>query len=642
MLLKINSVYGGIRMKSRIAIMSYNKLTKAIKSTINKEELEKFIIIESSFEETKDIAKRLWDSGEADVFVSGSSNLQMIREVISTPIVPIQISGFDIMNNLLKASISGGKITIIPYEEPISNISIYKSILNIDVEEICYSNFPELNILLKKLRGEKKSTVIGSSLVCDLCDELGINSIFIYSSNSIKNAITQAIQIQQAIQLEKYKSKQFYTILNYAYSGIMATDRNNIIQIYNPMAERIVGIPKEKVIGQNADHVVENTRLPQVLASGRQEIDQLQNVNNRIILTSRVPIIVEGHGEGVVATFQDIKSIQKAEHKIRRELHSKGLISKYSFNDIKGNSKTIKNCIEIAREYADSDFTILITGESGTGKELFAHSIHNRSERRNEAFVVINCAALPESLLESELFGYERGTFTGARREGKIGLFELAHNGTILLDEIAEMPLNTQARLLRVVQEKEVMRLGSDRVITVDVRIISTTNKNLWQEVVKGRFREDLYYRLSVLELEIPTLRQRRKDILDISRDFIVANFPNLYSAYQEKWEKIFKSLQSFDFYGNVRELQNVLKRLAILVKRKPVKATFSEEELIDIAYKEKKPIRYSEMAKRKNHELNRILEVLNEFDWDKKKASEKLGISRVTLWRKLKIYGIE
>jgi len=240
------------------------------------------------------------------------------------------------------------------------------------------------------------------------------------------------------------------------------------------------------------------------------------------------------------------------------------------------------------------------------------------------------------------LFGYERGTFTGARKEGKIGLFELAHDGTILLDEIAEMPLNIQARLLRVVQEKEVMRLGSDRVITVDVRIISTTNKNLWQEVVEGRFREDLYYRLSVLELEIPALRQRRKDILDISRDFIVANFPNLYSAYQEKWEKIFKLLQSFDFYGNVRELQNVLKRLAILIRRRPLKATFSEEELIDIAYKKKKPIRYLEMAKRKNNELNRILEVLNEFDWDKKKASERLGISRVTLWRKLKIYGIE
>ena len=204
------------------------------------------------------------------------------------------------------------------------------------------------------------------------------------------------------------------------------------------------------------------------------------------------------------------------------------------------------------------------------------------------------------------------------------------------------MPLSIQARLLRVIQEKEVMRLGSDRVITVDVRIISTTNKNLWEEVVEGRFREDLYYRLSVLELEIPALRQRRKDILVISRDFIVANFPNLYSAYQEKWEKIFKLLESFDFYGNVRELQNVLKRLAILIRRRQLKDTSSEEELIKIAYKKKKTIRYSKMAKRKNNELNRMLEVLNEFDWDKKKASEKLGISRVTLWRKLKIYGIE
>jgi len=404
-------------MKSRITIMSYDKLTKAIKSTINKEELEKLIIIQSSFEETKDTAKRLWNSGEADLFVSGSSNLQMIREVISAPIVPIQISGFDIMNNLLKAKKNSGKIVIISYKEQISNINIYKSILNVDVEEICYSSMLELKILLKKFREKKIGTVIGSSLVCNLCDELGMDSILIYSSNSIKNAITQAIQIQQSIQYEKYKSKQFNTILNYTYSGIMATDKNNIIQIYNPMAERIMGIPK-------------------------QEIDQLQKIKNRIILTSRVPIVIEGRREGAVATFRDVNSIQKAEHKIRRELYSKGLISKYSFNDIKGNSKAIKKCIEIAMEYADSDFTILITGESGTGKELFAHSIHNRSERKNEAFVAINCAAIPESLLESELFGYERGTFTGARKEGKIGLFELAHNGTILLDEIAEMPLN--------------------------------------------------------------------------------------------------------------------------------------------------------------------------------------------------------
>jgi len=565
-------------MKSRIAIMSYDKLTKAIKSTINKEELEKLIIIQSSFEETKEIATRLWNSGKADVFVGGSSNLKMIRETISAPIVSIKISGFDIINNLLKAKKNSG------YKEQISNINIYKSILNIDVEEICYSNFLELKILLKKLREKKISTVIGSSLVCDLCNELGMNSIFIYSSNSIKNAITQAIQIQQSIQFEKFKSKQFNTILNYTYSGIMATDENNIIRIYNPMAERIIGIPRKKIIGQNADHVIENTRLSQVLVSGRQEIDQLQKINSRIILTSRVPIIIEGRREGAVATFRDIKSIQKAEYKIRRELFSKGLISKYSFNDIKGNSKTIKKCIEIAREYADSDFTILITGESGTGKELFAHSIHNRSERKNEAFVAINCAALPESILESELFGYERGAFTGARKEGKVGLFELAHNGTILLDEIAEIPLSIQARLLRVIQEKEVMRLGSDRIIKIDARVISTSNKNLWQEVVEGRFREDLYYRLSVLELEIPALRQRRKDILDISRDFIVANFPNLYSTYQEKWENIFKLLQSFDFYGNVRELQNVLKRLAIFIRRKLVKATFSEEELINLA----------------------------------------------------------
>ncbi|MDI6601723.1 MAG: sigma 54-interacting transcriptional regulator [Thermoanaerobacteraceae bacterium] len=626
-------------MEPRIAVMSYDRLTEAINRYIGQDELEKFLIINSSFEETRNIAEKLWNEGKADVFVSGSSNLQMIREKLNAPIVPIQISGFDIMDNLVKAKEYGRKVAIVTYKAPITNMSDYKSILNLEIHEKCYSNYYELKTLLNIIKLENFDAVIGSSLICDLCDEIGLNSIFIYSSNSIKNALVQAIHIQQSIMEEKYRSNQLNAVLNYAYSGIIATDEKEVIQIYNPMAEKIMGIPREEVIGKKVDSVIENTRLNYVLSSKKEEIDQIQKIKDKVILTSRIPIIVEDEVKGAVATFQDIKSIQKAEHKIRRELFSKGLVSKYSFDDIKGSSRVTHDCIENARQYARSDFTILITGESGTGKELFAHSIHNESERKDEAFVAVNCAALPENLLESELFGYEEGAFTGARKGGKMGLFELAHNGTIFLDEISEIPLSLQSRLLRVIQEKEVMRLGSDKIIPVDVRIISATNKDLWKEVVEGRFREDLYYRLSVLELTIPPLRERKADIPEIARDFIITNFPNLYSAYEKKWERIFKILQGYEFYGNVRELQNVLKRLSVLINSDNTKNK-SETEIVDSVYKEK--LKQEIPLNREQREINQILEILNESNWNKEKAARKLGISRTTLWRKLKTYGIE
>ncbi|MGI6423649.1 MAG: PrpR N-terminal domain-containing protein [Tepidanaerobacteraceae bacterium] len=255
-------------------------LTKAIQSSISEAQLSKLKIINSSFDETKDIVEKLWNQGEVDVFVGGSSNLQIIKESLNVPIVPIQISGFDILHNLMKAKAYGEKVVIVSFEKPIANLSLYQGILNLDVREKCYSTVSGLTKWLEKLiQGhETKVTVVGSSIVCDLCDEFGINSIFIYSSDGIKNAISQAIQIQESIQNEKYKSKQLDAILNYAYSGIMSIDENNIIRVFNPLAEKIMGIPKEKVLNKNVTHSIENTRLDKVLLTGKEEIDQIQRV----------------------------------------------------------------------------------------------------------------------------------------------------------------------------------------------------------------------------------------------------------------------------------------------------------------------------------------------------------------------------
>ncbi|OAA84965.1 sigma-54 interaction domain-containing protein [Clostridium ljungdahlii] len=238
---------------------------------------------------------------------------------------------------------------------------------------------------------------------------------------------------------------------------------------------------------------------------------------------------------------------------------NKGLIARYDFNSIKTNSSSIKECIKLSNKVAKSDLTVLITGESGTGKELFAQSIHNASLRKNWPFVAINCAAVPESLLESELFGYESGAFTGARKEGKVGLFEQANMGTIFLDEIGDMPLTLQARLLRVLQERQVMRIGSDRLINVDIRVIAATNKNLLQMVEEGQFREDLFYRINVLPINIPPVRERKEDIISLIKYFMGRKKTIRLS------DEVMEIFMNYSWPGNIREIQNVASYIKIM-----------------------------------------------------------------------------
>lgn len=624
-------------MKPRIAVMSYDRLTKSIYSNIDGEMLKKIYVINSKFKDTVNIAKKLWKEDKVDVFVGGSSNLEILKHNIpDAPIVDIKISGFSIMEDLVTAKKNSNNVAILTYKNPIIDFNSYKNIFNINIISKCFNNYNQLKNILHVLKKSGINNVIGLSMVCDACDEIGMNSIFIYSKDSIISSIGQAVQLQESIGKQKYRNSQLNAILDYAYCGIMATDENNIIQVYNPMAEKIMRINRKNVIGKPVNKTIENTRLDKIIITKKEEINQIQKVNNQTILTNRVPLVIGGQFKGAVAAFQDIKSIQNSERKVRREIYTKGLVAKYTFNDIKGKSRAIKDCITLAEKYARSDFTVLITGESGTGKELFANSIHNESKRKNEAFVAVNCAALPENLLESELFGYEEGAFTGAKKGGKIGLFELAHNGTIFLDEIAEMPKSLQSRFLRVLQEKEVMRIGSDKIIPINVRIISATNKNLWEEVLNKRFREDLYYRLNVLELDIPPLRDRRQDIPEISRELISYEFSGLYEKYQNKWEEIFRLLTSYDFWGNVRELKNILKRISIFIGSEN-KNCFDAEELVNKVYKKNE----TQISQNKRLEIERILKALSEFNGNREKTAKRLGMSRTTLWRKIKNYGI-
>lgn len=348
-----------------------------------------------------------------------------------------------------------------------------------------------------------------------------------------KDALIRNIQMEQVLEKSDL--------------GIMMTLPDGEIILYNKKFVQLLGTEIEEGITKTSDIFDEG-----VLKTLAQEElgDTLLKINGRDIVISKNRIAYEKGIYQELYFFKDVTYIKALEQTVSGQIKSRGFMAKYHLEDIIYHSKTMEKCIESVKIFAATKKTILILGESGTGKELIAQSIHNLSERRLQPFVAVNCAAVPASLLESELFGYVKGAFTGASKEGKAGLFEYANNGTIFLDEIGDMPYELQSRLLRVIQEKQIMRIGSDKVIDINVRIISATNKDLRREMEAGGFRKDLYYRIGVLPITVPPLRDRREDIMIIFKSFLNKN-----TVINQNVET---TLVNYDWPGNVRELNNV------------------------------------------------------------------------------------
>ncbi|HEY4490755.1 MAG TPA: sigma 54-interacting transcriptional regulator, partial [Acidobacteriota bacterium] len=302
------------------------------------------------------------------------------------------------------------------------------------------------------------------------------------------------------------------TILRNLNEGVVAVDTEERVQSINPTMEKLLNIPHKSATGIRLSSIVD-LGLQETLRTGMGKLNQIQKIGFRTIVASRIPIFEQGVQTGAVFTCQDSKVIQQADRNLRSQSKVRNVTAKYELSQILGTSAAIHRAKVLANQYAKANSTILITGETGTGKELFAQGIHNGSPRKNNPFVAINCAAFPESLLESELFGHEEGAFSGSKRGGKAGLFEAAHTGTIFLDEIGDMPFPLQTRLLRVLQEKEILRVGSNEPMQVDIRVIAATNRNLKKSVTDGNFREDLFYRLNILCINLPPLRERIDDL---------------------------------------------------------------------------------------------------------------------------------
>jgi len=346
------------------------------------------------------------------------------------------------------------------------------------------------------------------------------------------------------------KNIQLDTIVNLSHDGILLTDKDGFILLYNKKFSQIFEI-EENTVGQHFSDVLPSTLLQ--ISNQNIYVDELIEFKDRSLLLNNSKIEHLGEPAGIYYDFQEVTHIRHLEKSLAKKLRDKGLVTRYTFASIQTESPRMQDCINFAKRLAPTNFTVLITGESGTGKELIAHAIHNASPRSIYPFVAINCAAFPENLLESELFGYEAGSFTGAIKEGKSGLFEQANNGTIFLDEVGDMPLSVQVRLLRVLQERQIMRVGSQRVIDVDLRVIAATNKDLQAEIQKGSFRQDLFYRLNVLPIVIPPLRSRQEDIIPLLHIFMKEFHYKKISLTPEVEILLLK----YKWPGNVRELMN-------------------------------------------------------------------------------------
>ena len=603
------------------------------------------VVAASGRQETVKCAQTLAAAG-AEIIITRKGTRRIVEEVTNLKVVSLNNSLSDYLWMLKERGLhTPGLIAFFSYDPMSSDILQMCEMLEVQTKNYIFKSFAVCRGCVERALKDGAVFSVGGAWTDPWAKRLGLPHVIVENSvETILNALESATQLRR-VQVEeaekqclfKTQSEMYQAVLDFTHDAILAIDENGRIQVLNPPAERIMGCRAADSVGQPVEAVLPNTLLPDVLESGEKQLDQIMQIHQTLCNTNRIPILVDGQRRGVVATFQDVKQLQNSEQKIRLKLHEKGLVAKYAFNDILGDSPAIRSTIQIARSYAASRASVLILGETGTGKELFAQSIHNASDRRDGPFVAINCAAVSNSLLESELFGYEAGSFTGASRGGREGVFELAHGGTLFLDEIGEIPRETQVELLRVLQEKEIRRVGGSRVIPVDVRIIAATNKDLLQETVEGRFREDLYYRLDVLDLKLPPLRERGDDVkilgLHLFRQLPGGKDPIMQSQFLYLLEQA----GPYQWYGNIRELQNFVERANILMRNAGASSVTVSDILRRRAEPAPEPCQETESRDRRAIEA-----ALHNHPGSMADAARSLGCSRQTLWRKMKKYGIQ
>jgi propionate catabolism operon transcriptional regulator len=596
-------------------------------------------VVDGSFDQALAIAHDRVARGTVDAFVSAGANAALLRRHLRAPVATIPLGGFDILQALIRARQHTRRVGIVMYGQIIPELEAVKGLLNIAIEQHAYSTPAEARARIAALQAAGVGVVVGSSLVVEAAAEAGLQAILAYSLASIRQGFDHALELARVARLEAGRYEQLNAVLQHLQDAVLAVDAHGTVTAANPAMQQALGLPATPLPGRRLDDLPADLELQPLLHGAAAGRGVLQ-LAGRDWVADRRPIVERGTVAGATLTLYDARSIHEADGRLRRQQRRRQVSgsrgARWRFDDLLGQDAAFLRTLDTARRYARTELSILIRGDSGTGKELLAQAIHQASARAARPFVAINCAALPEGLLESELFGHEEGAFTGARRGGQRGLFEAAHTGTLFLDEIGDMPLALQTRLLRALQEREVQRLGAAGSIPVDVRVIAATHQPLDDMLRSQRFRADLFHRLDTLRLNLPPLRQRRGDIALLAQTLLADALRRHRSALPAAalLPPLLPHLERYPWPGNVRELANVMERLAVFALQT---TRVQDLDLADFALECPGLFDGSALAAAPagpHDRAERARRALAAHGDSATQAARHLGISRSTLWR--------
>ena len=575
-------------------------------------------------------ARNLSRASDYDIIVvRGMTSRALSEKYPETTIVDIKMDAFDVSSALLEAKKKFPgirKIGLILPSSSICSASILTELLGIEVVMREVRGEEHMESTLREMVKEGCEVFIGGLTLKRVSEKMGLEYVHIKTGPSaIESSIKDAITAAHILDRERSRLGLMKSLVNNTPDSLLIIDDKGKITAANHAASSFFRRPN--LVGMDAKEL-----FPLEIYSVCDDVEVVQTIGDQTVLITEHPVHIEGEKRATYVSLRLVEDIRRTEKKIRSKLQEKGLTAKYSFSDIVTEQVEMKQLVAKALRYAHVEGNVLLTGETGTGKELFVQSMHNASPRRDKPFVAVNCAALSEQLLESELFGYTEGSFTGAQKGGKTGLFELAQGGPIFLDEIGEMPIRFQAKLLRVIQEREIRKIGGDEFIPVDVRIMSATNQNIPDLIEKGLFRRDLYYRINLLTLHIPPLRERLDDIPAIFKRFVERKSKALNIVPPMVEKDALECLKGYSWPGNIRELRNVAERAVIFSSSNCITRDTLKE--IDVSVGEKKASEEKKIPLTSEELYRRYVEsglTLNDF-------ALSIGISRTTLWRKFKV----
>lgn len=526
------------------------------------------------------------------------------------------------------------------------DLSSLEESLHIKYNRYFYTHDGIKNLVLQ-LKTEGYTSVIGNSVCLTYAEKYGMDGYYYFSRKCIEDGINNALQIIRNLERENQYIAEVRSLLENTTCGVIYTDSDMVISYVNKTAFDILRCYRDSILQKPLTSILPQKLIDRLQRSGEQETNIQLTLFETDVIGNIFPLKIGSNVPRICFMFEKASSILESEAMIRQESKRKNFSTRYSFEDIIGHSGAIRKTIETAKRFAMRNSTVLINAETGSGKELFAQSIHGHSPRRHYPFVAINCASIPDSLIESELFGYTANSFTGASSKGKSGLIELANHGTVFLDDVDALSPSFQSKLLRVMQEREIVRIGGSSPISVDVRFIVATNKNLPEMVARGEFRNDLYFRINILCLRIPPLRERAEDIPLLYEHYLNFFDHELFSRIHPYFHQSFSAAFCYSYPGNVRELVSVAERIAALTEPERINESGYLSDLVteclDIQTADELCERVPLPISGNYHEDLRNAEdiILSHYcdanDCTMSELAQKLGISRATLYNRLR-----